>query len=255
MIVKNQEEIEILREGGKRLARHVQTLCAMVKPGVAVRDIDARARQLIAESGDTSAFLNYPSGSGGEKFPSVVCVSINDCVEHGPASISNYVIQDGDIVSVDFGIVHRGLFTDHGVTVIAGMGSDVDVRLVRGTQEALVHGIEQARVGNTIGDIALAVQTVAEKYKFGYPRTLAGHGVGRSVHEKPLVPNYVTSGKNEKLVEGLVIAIEPMMTLGTGELYVDKDKFSYITRDHSRTAHAEHTVLITKDGPEILTKV
>lgn len=255
MIVKNQEEIEILREGGKRLARHVQTLCEMVAPGVRGVDIDTRARALVAEDGDMCAFLNYPSGSGGERFPGAICLSVNDCIVHAPGGISAYVIQEGDVVTVDFGIIHRGLFTDHAVTVIAGTGSDVDVRLVSGTEEALARGIEQARAGNTIGDIGLAVETIAKKYNFGFPKNLAGHGVGRAVHEKPLVPNFVTAGKSEKLVEGLVIAIEPMMTLGTGELYVDKDKFSYITRDHSRTAHSEHTVLITKDGPEILTKI
>ncbi|MDB5187573.1 MAG: methionine aminopeptidase methionyl aminopeptidase [Candidatus Kaiserbacteria bacterium] len=255
MIVKTLEEIEILREGGRRLGSHVKELCAMVAPGVTLVDIDRKARELIAAGGDQSAFLHYPSGLGGEKFPGVVCLSVNDTIVHAPGAIIDYTIKEGDVVTVDFGIVHRGLFTDHAVTVIAGKGSEADIRLVRGTEEALAAGIKQARVGNTIGDIGLAVQTVAEKYNFGFPKNLAGHGVGKAVHENPLVPNFVTAGKSEKLVEGLVIAIEPMMTLGSGDLYVDKDKFSYITRDHSRTAHSEHTVLITKSGPEILTKV
>ena len=124
---------------------------------------------------------------------------------------------------------------------------------MRGTYEALAAGIAQARVGNTTGDIGYAVKKVAEKYGFGYPKNLSGHGVGLKVHEEPHVPNYGEPGKGEKLTEGLVIAIEPMMTLGAGDLYVDKDGFSYRTKDGSKTAHAEHTILITKNGPEILT--
>ena len=126
--------------------------------------------------------------------------------------------------------------------------------LVRAAFEALQIGIDQARIGNTTGDIGYAVQQVAEKYDLGYPRNLSGHGVGKKIHEEPHVPNYGDPGVGYKLVEGLVIAIEPMFTLGSGDLYVDKDNFSYRTKDGSRTAHAEHTVIVTKNGPEILTK-
>lgn len=255
MIARTESERDILREGGKRLARHVEALCAMVAPGVAVVDLDKHVRARVAAEGDTCAFLNYPSGIRGEKYPSAVCVSINECIVHGPAGISDYIIQNGDVVTIDFGIKHRGLFTDHARTVIAGAGSKEDVRLVRGTDEALAAGIKQARVGNTIADIGRAVQAVAERYGFGYPRNLAGHGVGKEVHEGPLIPNFVTAGGTEKLVEGLVIAIEPMMTLGSSDNYVAKDKFSYLTKDGSRSAHSEHTVIITKDGPEVVTRL
>ncbi len=254
MIAKTQTDIEILREGGRRLARAVRILSEMVAPGVAVIDLEKRAKELIAEYGDTSAFYNYPSGKRNERFPGVLCVSINDAVEHGPAAIMEYVIEDADIVSLDFGIVHRGLYTDHGKTVIAGNARTEDARLLNGTQEALQAGIAAAKIGGTTGDIGYAVEQVAKKYGFGFPKILAGHGVGASVHEEPQIPNYGTRGSGARLVEGEVIAIEPMMTLGKGDLYIDQDNFTYRTRDGSRAAHFEHTLIITKDGPEILTK-
>lgn len=256
MIAKTQEDIDILREGGRRLAAHLQALAPMVMPGTTGHEIELAAQARVEAEGDTLAFADYPSGRRGEKFPGGLCFSVNDIIVHAPAFGNEYVIQEGDIVTLDFGIRHRGLYTDHAITVIAGKAkSEDDERLVRGTYEALDAGIAQARVGNTTGDIGYAVQKIAEKYKFGYPKNLSGHGVGRAVHEDPHVPNFGTPGAGERLVEGLVIAIEPMMTLGTSDLYVDKDNFSYRTRDGSRSAHAEHTVLITKDGPEILTRV
>jgi methionyl aminopeptidase len=158
------------------------------------------------------------------------------------------------VVSLDFGIRHKGLYTDHAATVIAGAGSAEDIRLVAGTYEALAVGIKAAQLGDKTGDIGYAVEQVAKKYHFGFPKNLAGHGVGREVHEDPHVPNYGFPRTGARLEEGLVIAIEPMMTLGTGDLYVDRDNFSYKTKDGSHSAHAEHTIMITANGPEILTK-
>ena len=254
MIAKTREEIEILREGGKRLARHVRKLSKMIKPGVAIRELEDAACEMVKAEGDTLAFYGHKERKDETPYPSGLCVSVNDVIVHSPASDNGAVIEDGDVVCLDFGIKHRGLYTDHAATVIAGEAQDPhDVELVRGTYEALAAGIAQARVGNTTGDIGYAVKKVAEKYGFGYPKNLSGHGVGLKVHEEPHVPNYGEPGKGEKLTEGLVIAIEPMMTLGAGDLYVDKDGFSYRTKDGSKTAHAEHTILITKNGPEILT--
>jgi len=249
MIARTQEEIEILREGGRRLARHVRMLSEMVKPGVTGEELEAKAREMVEADGDIMAFHGYG------KFPSGLCLSVNDVIVHSPAGQNGVVIQNGDVVCLDFGIKHRGLFTDHAVTVIAGepLNKD-DVRLVRGAFEALSLGIAAARVGNTTGDIGYAVERYAKKEGFGYPKNLSGHGVGKKVHEEPHVPNFGAPKSGEKLVEGLVIAIEPMFTLGSGELYVDKDGHSYRTKDGSRSSHAEHTVLITKDGPEIITK-
>lgn len=255
MIATTKGEIEVLREGGKRLARHVRTLSLMVKPGVTPAELEMRAREMVKAEGDELAFYGYTSGKKDVPYPSGLCVSVNDVIVHSPASESNRPIEEGDVVCLDFGIKHKGLFTDHAVTVIAGSKHDPeDQRLVRGTYEALAAGIVAAEVDHTTGDIGYAVERVAKKYGFGFPRNLSGHGVGKKVHEEPHVPNFGAPGSGEKLQEGLVIAIEPMMTLGSGELFIDKDRHSYRTKDGSRTAHAEHTVLITKRGPEILTK-
>ena len=255
MIVRNQADIDALREGGKRLARHVRALSSMVKPGVTAAELEDAAREMVKKDGDELAFFGHKERKGDTPYPSGLCLSVNDVIVHSPASINNAVIQDGDIVCLDFGIKHKGLYTDHAATVIAGTPKNPhDEELVRGTYEALAAGIKEARVGNTTGDIGYAVQVIAEKYHFGYPKNLSGHGVGLKVHEEPHVPNFGEPGRGPKLHEGEVIAIEPMMTLGTGDLFIDKDGYSYRTKDGSRTAHAEHTVLITKSGPEILTK-
>lgn len=251
MIARTREEIEILREGGKRLARHVRMLSEMVKVGMTSAELEEKAREMVAADGDTMAFHGY----GKPPYPSGLCVSVNDVIVHSPASENGAVFEEGDVVCLDFGIKHRGLFTDHAVTVIVGKSkSKDDERLVRGTYEALRLGIAESRVGNTTGDIGYAVERYAKKEGFGYPKNLSGHGVGKKVHEEPHVPNFGAPKSGEKLVEGLVIAIEPMFTLGSGDLYVDKDGHSYRTKDGSRTAHAEHTVIVTKDGPEVLTK-
>ena len=256
MIAKTQQEIGALREGGKRLARHLKTLSGMVEPGVLPLDLEKKARAMVAAEGDTMAFFGYQPRKEDHPFPSGLCVSVNDVIVHCPASEGDRPIEDGDVVCLDFGIKHKGFFTDHAVTVIAGTKRDPeDEKMVKAAYEALEAGISQARVGNTTGDIGHAVERVAKKYKLGFPRNLCGHGVGAQVHEEPHVPNYGAPGSGEKLVEGLVIAIEPMFARGSGELATDKDGHSYRTKDGSRTAHAECTVLITKDGPEILTKV
>lgn len=251
MIARTQEEIEILREGGRRLARHVRILKDLVAPDVTSAELEAKAREMVEKDGDTMAFHGY----GKDPFPSGLCVSVNDVIVHSPAGQNGAVFAEGDVVCLDFGIKHKGLYTDHAVTVIAGTPqSKDDERLVRGAFAALQLGIDQARVGNTTGDIGHAVERYAKKEGFGYPKNLSGHGVGKKVHEEPHVPNFGAPKSGEKLVEGLVIAIEPMFTLGSGDLYVDKDGHSYRTKDGSRSAHAEHTIIVTKDGPEILTK-
>jgi methionyl aminopeptidase len=255
MIAKTEDDIAILREGGRRLARHVRILCEMVRPGVEAMTLEKRAREMVAIDDDELAFFEYPSGKHGEKFPAAICLSVNDAIVHGIAACTDYVFQEGDVVSIDFGIRHKGLFTDHAATLIAGTArSTDDERLVRGTYEALTAGIAAAREGDRTGDIGAAVEAVARTYRFGFPRNLAGHGVGRAVHEEPHVPNFGTPHAGVLLEHHLVIAIEPMMTLGKGDVYIDKDNFTYRTKDGSRSAHAEHTVIITTEGAEILTR-
>lgn len=255
MIARTEEEIAILREGGRRLATYLNELKALVAPGVSARMLEDRALELIASQGDEPAFKGHKDRQHDTPYPSALCVSVNDVIVHSPASENGAVFADGDVVKLDFGIKHRGLYTDHAHTVVAGTPREADERMIRLAYEALAAGIAQAHIGNTTGDIGYAVEQVARKNGLGYPRNLSGHGVGKKVHEEPHVPNFGAPGSGETLVEGLVIAIEPMFALGKGDLYVDSDGYSYRTKDKSRTAHVEHTVLITKDGPEILTKV
>lgn len=254
MIAATEAERSVLREGGKRLAAYLAELAQMVKPGVTSAALEARARELVEKGGDRPAFLGFAERKS-PPYPSALCLSVNEVIVHSPAATNDITIQDGDIVCLDFGIWHEGLCTDHAVTVIAGTKRDPeDVRMLRAAQEALAAGIAEARVGNTTGDIGYAVEKIARRERLGYPKNLSGHGVGKEVHEEPHVPNYGAPGSGEDLVENLVIAIEPMFTLGSGDLVIDKDGFSYKTKDKSRTAHVEHTVLITADGPEILTQ-
>lgn len=258
MIAKNPEEIAALRESGRRLATYLKELASMVKPGVTSRELEERAMELIASQGDEPAFKDYKYAKDKEAMPSSLSVSINDTIVHNPAGTSGDVINDGDVVKLDFGLKHKGYYTDHAVTLIAGESRDPeDVKMIDAAYEALAAGIARARIGNTTGDIGYAVEAIARQNGLGYPRNLSGHGVGKDVHEEPHVPNFGAPGTGEKLVEGLVIAIEPMFTRGSGELKVDTGYkgHAYRTKDGSRTAHVEHTVLITKNGPEILTKV
>jgi len=255
MIAKTKEERDILREGGRRLARHVRMLSEMTVPGVTAHMLEERAREMVEKDGDKPAFLGHKDKRDKVGYPSSLCLSINDIIVHSPAWQNNTIIEEGDIVCLDFGIIHKGLYTDHAVTVIVGRSKNInDEKLLKGTKEALAAGIAEAKVGNTTGDIGYAVELIADKYEFGYPKNLSGHGVGKQVHEEPHVPNFGEPGEGAPLVEHMVIAIEPMMTLGTGDLFVDKDGYSYRTKDGSNSAHFEHTVMITKGGPEILTR-
>lgn len=256
MIATTDEEISALRESGRRLATYLKELAEMVKPGVTARALEDRALALIASQGDQPAFKGHKDRKSDKPYPSSLCVSINDVIVHSPGSDNGAVIEDGDVVKLDFGLKHKGFYTDHAVTVIAGEKRDPeDEKMVRLAYEAMAAGIAEAKVGNTTGDIGYIVEKIAKQNGLGFPRNLSGHGVGKAVHEEPHVPNFGAPGSGEKLVEGLVIAIEPMFTRGSGELYVDKDGYSYRTKDKSRTAHVEHTIIVTKDGPEILTKV
>ncbi|MEN9413114.1 MAG: hypothetical protein RLZZ342_201 [Candidatus Parcubacteria bacterium] len=255
MIAKTPEEIAIIRESGRRLGHHLARLSELVVVGATPRDIENAAKQMIEDDGDVAPFHHYPSGRKGEKFPGVICVSVNDTIVHAPGTWNDTPFEEGDMVTIDFGVQHQGLITDSARTIIVGKPrSPEEAKMLSAAYEALQLGIDQARVGNTTGHIGNAIQRVAEAHGYGYPLNLAGHGVGTEVHEEPHVPNYGVPGEGEKLVEGLVIAIEPMFTMGKGDVYVDKDSFTYKTKDGSRSCHVEHTVLITKDGPEILTR-
>lgn len=251
--IKTKEDINILREGGKRHAEILQILKEMVKPGLNTRDLEDKARELIAEKGDTPAFLNYKSHDAKRAFPASICVSVNDEVVHGIPNEDEKILKEGDIVSIDLGLIHKGLITDAAVTVPVGKISKELETLLDTTQKALNAGIKAAKGGKRVGDIGVAIERLAIASNLTVVEELAGHGVGYSVHEDPFIPNYGESGKGEILKPGMVIAIEPIFNLGSRHVFIDKDGWTYKTKDGKPSAHFEHTVLITKSGAEVLT--
>ena len=255
IIIKTAEEIEILREGGRRLASILATVASAVKPGVTALELDAVAQAEIAKLGDSAAFLGYKPVGHRIAFPAALCVSNNAEVVHGIPK-DKTVLREGDVVSIDLGLKHAGMFTDHAITVAVGAISKEKEKLLRVTREAMHAGIEAIVPGARVGDIGHAIESYIKKEgKYGIVRDLAGHGVGRAIHEDPFVPNFGKKGTGEKLVPGMVIAIEPMVTLGTEYLAEARDGYTLVTEDGSSAAHFEHTVLVTDTGYEILTLV
>lgn len=254
MIVRNENERETLREAGKKHASILKQLAAMVVPGISTAELEDEARRLIAEAGAEAAFLGYQPHGAKRPYPAALCVSVNDAIVHGIPNENSLTIQEGDIVTLDCGLTYKGLITDAAVCVIAGQGSEEDKTLIRATREALDAGIAQAYAGNHIGDIGAAIEAFGKKYGFGSPRELGGHSVGRHVHEEPFVPNFGPAGSGELLEEGMVIAIEPMFMLGRSKIYLDKDGYTYRTKDGSKSAHVEHTVIVGANSAEVLTK-
>jgi methionyl aminopeptidase len=251
--LKTQKDIEILREGGKRLAKILKLVAAEVKPGVSTAYLNDFAEKLIKEGGDTSAFLNYTPRGADRPYPASLCISLNDEVVHGIPNESPRDLKEGDVVSLDLGLIHKKLFTDHAITIGVGKINPKAQKLLEMTKKALMAGIKEAKPGNKTGDIGYAIEQAVAMHKFGIVEELAGHGVGFAVHEEPFVPNFGIPGEGAPLKSGMVIAIEPMFTLGGPEVELDDDGYTYRTSDGSLAAHFEHTVLITEKGPEILT--
>ncbi len=242
-----------MQEGGAKHAEILRALAEMVKPGVSTLVLEEEALRMIREGGDKPAFLGYTPEGARRPFPAVLCLSINEEIVHGIPNEKERFIKEGDIVSLDLGLVHKGLITDSAITVGAGAISDEDRELLKMTKLALDRGIEAAKVGNTTGDIGYAISQVAKASPFSLAEDLAGHGVGHKVHEEPLVPNMGKKGEGEKLKVGMVLAIEPMLNVGKGAIKGTKDGYTLVTKDGSRSAHFEHTIAITEKGPIILT--
>lgn len=251
--VKTKKDIAILREGGRRHAEILKQLVAMVAPGVTTAMLNARAEELIREGGDTAAFLNYKPAGAKRPYPASLCVSVNDEVVHGIPNENDRVLEEGDVVSLDLGLIHKGLITDAAVTVPVGVVSKDLTRLLKVTEEALMAGIKQAKGGRRVGDISNAIERVGVANKYGIVEELSGHGVGYHVHEDPYIPNYGDAGQGDPLTPGMVIAIEPMFNIGASNVKLMKDGYTYKTVDGMPSAHFEHTILITKGDPEILT--
>ena len=254
IIIKTPQEIEILREGGKHLATVLYKVKEKIKPGISTKELDDYAFKLITEMGDTPAFLNYRPGGAVKPFPASLCVSVNDEVVHGIPS-KNKILKEGDIIAIDLGLKHNGLFTDMALTVGVGEISSASKKLLEITEKALMIGIDNAYAGNTVGDIGYAIKSFVRPHKYGIVEVLSGHGVGRAIHEDPYVPNFGKKGTGAKLIPGMVIAIEPMLNNGTKHVTIDDDGYTIHTADGKKSAHFEHTILITDNEPEILTKI
>ena len=246
MKLKSAEEIQILRAGGKRLASIVHEVGNQVKPGITAVDLDKTAALLIEKMNGQPAFKGYNG------FPAVSCISINEGVVHGIPD-KDYRFQEGDIVGVDIGLAYKGLYTDMAITIGVGHVNAHTQKLILVTKQALDIAINQAKLGNTIGDIGHAVQSFVEKNEFSVVRTLVGHGVGFEVHEEPKVPNFGKPGTGLTLESGMVLAIEPMVNIGGSEVKTLDDGWTIVTLDGSLSAHFEHTIAITANGTEVLT--
>jgi len=253
--IKTKEEIDILREGGKRLAFILQSVAKIVKAGVSTADLNNLAQKMAEEGGDKPAFLNYKPVGMKRPYPAALCVSINDAIVHGIPNEYPQIIKEGDIVSLDMGLNHKGLFTDAAITVSVGKVDEVGENLIEATRQALMEGIKVVKEGKYIRDISYAIERFVRPKRLGIVEELCGHGVGYNVHEDPYVPNYCLESKGEKLKAGMVIAIEPMLNEGSKKIKLDADGWTYRTADGKRSAHFEHTIVVTKNGVEILTQI
>lgn len=243
--IKSEKEIEYMREAGKLVTLTHEYLMPFIKPGITTRKLDKLAEEFIVSHG------GIPSCKGYQGFPCSLCVSVNDEVVHGIPS--NRKLKDGDVVTIDMVIGYHGYQGDAAWTYAVGNISSEKKYLMEHTKKSLYEGLKQVKPGNRIGDISNAVEVYATKHNLGIVKELVGHGIGTNMHEEPDVPNYGKKGTGPKLKEGMTICIEPMLTLGSSDIGVLDDDWTIVTLDGSPAAHYEHTVLVTKDGYEILT--
>jgi methionyl aminopeptidase len=246
IIRKSATEIDTMARAGRIVAETLALLEERIQPGVTTAELDAAAEEFIRSRGGEPTFKGYKG------YPAATCLSPNDMVVHGIPGKRR--LADGDVLSVDVGVTLDGFVADSAWTFAVGSITPEAQRLLDVCKAALEAGIEQARVGNSIGDISRAVQTVTEAAGFSVIRSLVGHGVGRSMHEDPQVPNFVSNYRGPELQEGMTIAIEPMITAGSADVYIHDDEWSISTSDASLAAHFEHTVAVTAEGPRILTR-
>ena len=245
--MKSAREIELMKGASRIVASILLELREQCRVGVSTADLDKIAEDLIKKNKAKPAFKGYRG------FPACVCISVNDEVVHGIPSPKR-ILQSGDVVGLDFGVIYDGYYGDSAMTVPIGDISPAVSNLLKVTEDSLHKGIEQAKPGNYISDISAAIQRCAEAHHFGIVKEFCGHGIGRSLHEDPPVLNYVHNGKGPKIKPGLVLAIEPMINLGTDKVRVLDDGWTVVTMDGKPSAHFEHTVAVTPDGPEILTR-
>lgn len=254
IVVRTKEELRLMREAGKITAEILALLASKVRPGITTLELDKIARLELRKWRAESSFLNYPSPNGGPLFPATICASLNDEVVHGIPD-RRHVLREGDILSIDFGVKYKGYHGDSALTVPVGKVSPTARRLLDVTREALQRGIEAAVPGNRVGDISWAVQRYVESHGFSVVRQYVGHGIGREMHEDPQIPNWGEPHQGAKLRAGMALAIEPMVNSGGAGTRTLRDQWTVVTADHSLSAHFEHSIALTDNGPEILTLV
>ncbi|HAC79463.1 MAG: type I methionyl aminopeptidase [Candidatus Binatia bacterium] len=250
IVLRRQEEVEVIRSACRTVGEILQRLREEVRPGISTGELDRLAEAWTKKAGAEPAFKGYTVG--GKTYPSTLCVSINEEVVHGMPS-DQRILQDGDIVGLDFGVIRGGYYGDGAITIPVGKVTSEADDLIRITSESLDRGIEKLCIGNRIRDISAAIQKHAEAGGYGVVKDFVGHGIGQRLHEDPQVPNYVSRGQNPRIKEGMVLAIEPMVCLGTWEVDVLEDGWTAVTRDRNIAAHFEHSVAVTANGPEVLT--
>jgi len=246
ILIKSPNEVDILRKAGKILSSIVEQLQCSLTSGMTTKDIDDKAQELIRKNNVRPAFKGYHG------FPGCACVSVNEGIVHGIPG--KRVIKDGDIVSLDMGIIYEDYYSDMAVTVPVKLTDPQTKRLLEVTRDSLYRGIEQARPGRRLSDISFAVQSFVEMHGFSVVRDFVGHGIGRALHEEPEIPNYGRPAQGPILAPGMVFAIEPMVNMGTYHTKTLADGWTVVTQDGKPSAHFEHTIVITTHGPEILTK-
>ena len=251
--LKSDKEIELMRIAGRILAETLQHVSEHVKPGVTTLELDQLAYDFIKAKGAIPTFKGYHPHPSLPPFPGTLCTSVNEEIVHGIPS--NRTLKEGDIITLDGGVIYRGWQGDSAVTVAVGKVKPELEKLMTTTQESLAAGIAQAKAGNRLGDISHAIEEVIRAGGYGSPREYGGHGIGRRLWEEPSVPNHGRAGAGVPLRPGMVIAIEPMLNMGGDETETLDDMWTVITRDHKPSAHFEHTVAITNNGPDILTLV
>ncbi|OHW62442.1 methionine aminopeptidase 1 [Andreesenia angusta] len=245
IILKSKREIEIMREAGRVVAETHAFLKEVIKPGITTKELDTLAENFIRSKNAIPGFKGY----GG--FPGTICASINEEVVHGIPSMRE--LKEGDIISIDIGSIVDGYYGDSAKTYPVGDISEENQKLIDVTKESFYRGMEFAKLGYRLSDISHAIQTYVEENGFSVVTDYVGHGIGRNMHEEPPIPNFGPAGKGPRLQEGMVLAIEPMVNIGTRKVKVLSDNWTVVTLDKKNSAHYEHTIAITSDGPEILT--
>ena len=245
IILKSHHDIQKMRVAGRIVAEVLLKLREKLKPGVTTNELDCLAEAHIRKSGGIPTFIGY------QGYPKTLCTSVNAEVVHGiPGS---YVLREGDIIGIDCGVTHSGFVADAAETMPIGVISDADVKLIETTRQAMYEGIKAFAEGNRVGDISWGIQEMAEKNRYGVVKDFVGHGVGQKMHEEPQVPNFGRPATGPRLKAGMVLAIEPMFNLGTGDVKVLSDGWTVVTKDGRNSAHFEHTIALTENGTEILT--